>query len=92
MLYTTGVGAVWVPLKKGAVLLFFQLIVAVMMPPLGHGAVMRHRYISSTFSQGTALDLVQSKVIFSFGIVPRGSTLGGVQTAHVGQCPSGIGC
>ena len=64
MVYVTDVGAV-----KGVALSFLQLILAVVRTPLGHGAVMKQRYISAAFGQGAALDLVQSKVVISLGIV-----------------------
>ena len=57
--------------EKGAVLFFFQLIVAVMKIPLGHGAVMKRRYISVAFGLSAALALLDSNVILFIGIVPK---------------------
>ena len=85
MLYAVGVGTVWVPPKKGAVLFCFQLTVVVMRTPLGHGDMMRCLYISSAFGHGRTLDLVQSKVIFSFGIVPRKKRM-----RRGSNCPCGL--
>ena len=67
MVWATGVGAVWVPPKKGAVLFFLQLIAAVIKIPLGQGAVIRRWYISFEFDVSAALDLLQSKVILLTG-------------------------
>ena len=90
MVWATGMGAVWVPPKKGAVLVFFQLIVAMMKIPLEHGAVIRRRYISVAFDLSAALDLLHPKVILLTGISQRESALGAAQIVHVDQWPLGI--